>query len=154
MTTGMAILVLTAFLASAVEAVEALTVVLAVGITRGWRSSLIGAGTATLALAGVIAALGLALSLMPIDILRVIVGTLLLVFGLQWLRKAILRFWYDFMVGDDWMIAAGVLMALVLSAAFARRGLNAWWVMLVTVVVLLAASLRRETRRSRSRSSA
>src|SRR4051794_4421765 len=91
MTTGMAILVLTAFLASAVEAVEALTVVLAVGVTRGWRSSLIGAGTATLALATIIAALGPALSLMPIDILRVIVGTLLLVFGLQWLRKAILR---------------------------------------------------------------
>jgi uncharacterized membrane protein len=91
MTTGMAILVLTAFLASAVEAVEALTVVLAVGVTQGWRSSLIGAGTATLALAAVIVALGPALSLMPIDILRVIVGTLLLVFGLQWLRKAILR---------------------------------------------------------------
>jgi uncharacterized membrane protein len=71
MTTGAAILVLTAFLASAVEAVEALTVVLAVGVTRGWRSSLIGAGTATLALAAVIATLGPALSLMPIDILRV-----------------------------------------------------------------------------------
>ena len=91
MTTGAAILVLTAFLASAVEAVEALTVVLAVGVTRGWRSSLIGAGTATIALTAVIAALGPALSLMPIDALRVIVGTLLLVFGLQWLRKAILR---------------------------------------------------------------
>ena len=91
MTTGAAILVLTAFLASAVEPVEALTVVLAVGVTRGWRSSLTGAGTATLALAAVIATLGPALSLMPIDILRVIVGTLLLVFGLQWLRKAILR---------------------------------------------------------------
>jgi uncharacterized membrane protein len=66
MTTGAAMLVLTAFLASAVEAVEALT-------------------------ATVIVALGPALVLMPIDILRVIVGTLLLVFGLQWLRKAILR---------------------------------------------------------------
>jgi uncharacterized membrane protein len=91
MTTGTTMLTLTAFLASAVEAVEALTVVLAVGVTRGWRSSLIGAGTAALALGAVIAALGPALSLMPIDILRVIVGTLLLVFGLQWLRKAILR---------------------------------------------------------------
>jgi uncharacterized membrane protein len=91
MTTGAAMLILTAFMASAVEAVEALTVVLAVGVTRGWRSSLIGAGTATLALGTVIAALGPALSLMPIDLLRVIVGTLLLVFGLQWLCKAILR---------------------------------------------------------------
>ena len=91
MTTGVVMLVLAAFLASAVEVVEALTVVLAVGVTRGWRSSLIGAGTATLALATVIAACGPALSLMPIDTLRVIVGTLLLIFGLQWLRKAILR---------------------------------------------------------------
>ena len=91
MTTGAVILVFTTFLASAVEAVEALTVVLAVGVTRGWRSSLIGAGTATLALGAVIAAFGPALSLMPMDTLRVVVGTLLLVFGLQWLRKAILR---------------------------------------------------------------
>jgi uncharacterized membrane protein len=91
MTAGAAMLALTAFLASAVEAVEALTVVLAVGVTRGWRSSLIGAGTAILALGAAIAAFGPALSLMPIDTLRVIVGTLLLVFGLQWLRKAILR---------------------------------------------------------------
>ena len=91
MITAAVILVLTAFLASAVEAVEALTVVLAVGVTRGWRSPLIGAGVAALALAVVIAALGPALSLMPIDILRLIVGALLLIFGLQWLRKAILR---------------------------------------------------------------
>jgi hypothetical protein len=62
--------------------------------------------------------------------------------------KHFLRFWYDFMVGDDWRIAAGVLMALILSAALARRGLNAWWVMPVTVVVLLAASLWREVHRS------
>ncbi len=91
MTTSAMMLILAAFLASAVEAVEAFTLVLAVGVTRGWRSSLIGAGTATLALAAVIAAFGPALSLMPIDALRVIVGTLLLIFGLQWLRKAILR---------------------------------------------------------------
>jgi uncharacterized membrane protein len=91
MTTGAVILVLAAFLASAVEAVEALTVVLAVGVTRGWRASLIGAASATLALAAMIAAFGPALSLLPIDVLRVIVGTLLLIFGLQWLRKAILR---------------------------------------------------------------
>jgi uncharacterized membrane protein len=61
MTTGAVILVLSTFLASGVEAVEALTVVLAVGVTRGWRSSLIGAGMATLALAVVIVALGPAL---------------------------------------------------------------------------------------------
>jgi uncharacterized membrane protein len=80
-----------AFLASAVEMVEALTIVLAVGVTRGWRSPLFGVGAATLALAAIVAALGPALQLLPIDVLRLVVGALLLCFGLQWLRKAILR---------------------------------------------------------------
>ncbi len=84
-------LFLAAFLASAVEMVEALTIVLAVGITRGWRSTLIGVGAAGVALAAVVAALGPALTLLPIDVLRLLVGALLLTFGLQWLRKAILR---------------------------------------------------------------
>jgi uncharacterized membrane protein len=84
-------LVLSAFLASAVEMVEALTIVLAAGLARGWRSSLIGVAAATLALAVVVAALGPALTVVPLDALRLVVGFLLLVFGLQWLRKAILR---------------------------------------------------------------
>jgi uncharacterized membrane protein len=84
-------LVVSAFLASAVEMVEALTIVLAVGVTRDWRSSLTGVGAATLALAAIVAALGPALTVIPIDTLRLVVGALLLVFGLQWLRKAILR---------------------------------------------------------------
>ena len=84
-------LVLSAFLASAVEMVEALTIVLAAGVARGWRSSLTGMGAATLVLAVVVAALGPALTVVPIDALRLVVGALLLVFGLQWLRKAILR---------------------------------------------------------------
>src|ERR1700704_5141108 len=71
--------------------VEALTIVLASGLARGWRSSLIGVGAATLALAVVIAALGPALTLIPINALRLVVGGLLLTFGLQWLRKAIPR---------------------------------------------------------------
>jgi len=83
--------VLSAFLASAVETVEALTIVLAMGLTRGWRSTLVGAGAATLALAAIVAALGPALTVIPIQTLRLVVGALLLVFGLQWLRKAILR---------------------------------------------------------------
>jgi uncharacterized membrane protein len=91
MTTSAVILVLATFLASAVEAVEALTLVLAVGVTRGWRSPLIAAGAATLALAAVIAIFGPALTRIPIDVLRLIIGTLLLIFGLQWLRKAMLR---------------------------------------------------------------
>jgi uncharacterized membrane protein len=84
-------LFVTAFLASGVEAVEALTIVLAVGVVRGWRSPLIGVGVAALVLALIVAALGPALGLIPIDTLRLVVGALLLVFGLQWLRKAILR---------------------------------------------------------------
>src|SRR3954452_1302670 len=84
-------LFLSAFLASAVEMVEALTIVLAVGVTRGWRSTLVGVAAALLALAALVGLLGPAISRVPIDTLRVIVGALLLVFGLQWLRKAILR---------------------------------------------------------------
>lgn len=84
-------LVAAAFLACAVEMVEALTIVLAVGVTRGWRSAIIGTATALGALTIVVAALGPALAVLPIDGLRLFVGGLLLVFGLQWLRKAILR---------------------------------------------------------------
>jgi uncharacterized membrane protein len=86
-----AFLVASAFLASAVEMVEALTIVVAMGSTRDWRSALTGVGAAVVALAAVVAALGPALTLVPIDDLRLVVGALLLVFGLQWLRKAVLR---------------------------------------------------------------
>jgi len=91
MSTGNAFLVLSAFLASAVEMVEALTIVLASALARGWRSSLAGVGAATVALAAITAALGPALTAIPLNALRLAVGALLLVFGLQWLRKAILR---------------------------------------------------------------
>jgi uncharacterized membrane protein len=84
-------LALSVFLACAVEAVEALTIVLAVGVTRGWRSALYGVGAALVVLAALSAGLGPALTALPIGVLRVVVGGLLLVFGLQWLRKAVLR---------------------------------------------------------------
>ena len=71
--------------------VEALTIVLAVGVVRGWRSPLIGVGSAVIVLAAVVGGLGPALQLVPIQGLRLVVGGLLLAFGLQWLRKAILR---------------------------------------------------------------
>ena len=80
-----------AFLASGVEMVEALTIVLAAGVTRGWRSALFGLGAAVVALTAIVAVLGPALTLIPIQALRLVVGALLLAFGLQWLRKAILR---------------------------------------------------------------
>jgi len=85
------LLVLGAFLASAVEMVEALTIVLAVGVTRGWRPAIVGVGAACATLAVLVAALGPALTQIPLSALRVFVGAVLLVFGLQWLRKAILR---------------------------------------------------------------
>jgi uncharacterized membrane protein len=79
------------FVACAVEGVEAVTIVLAAGLTRGWRSALAGVGVALLVLATIVAVLGPALTLIPIAVLRLVVGGLLLAFGLQWLRKAILR---------------------------------------------------------------
>lgn len=83
-------LAISVFVASAVEAVEAVTIVLAMGSTRSWSSALTGAGAACLVLAAVTAGLGPAITSLPINVLRLVVGGLLLVFGLQWLRKAIL----------------------------------------------------------------
>ena len=84
--------VLSSFLASAVEFVEALTVVLAVGVTRQWRSTLLGAGAAVVALIVLVAALGLTIAtLVPIEVLRLVVGAVLIVYGLQWLTRAVLR---------------------------------------------------------------
>jgi uncharacterized membrane protein len=84
-------LALSVFVACAVEAVEALTIVLAVGATRSWSSALAGVAAATVVLAALVGALGPTLTALPIGVLRLVVGALLLVFGLQWLRKAILR---------------------------------------------------------------
>jgi uncharacterized membrane protein len=84
-------LVVSSFLASSVEMVEALTIVLALGVTRGWRSTNIGVLAALVALAVTVAVFGPALVLLPLPILKVVVGSVLLVFGVQWLRKALLR---------------------------------------------------------------
>jgi uncharacterized membrane protein len=84
-------LALSVFLACTVEAVEALTIVLAVGSTRSWRSAFIGVGAGVAVLAIITAILGPAITSLPINVLRIAVGGLLLVFGLGWLRKAILR---------------------------------------------------------------
>lgn len=84
-------LFLAVFLACLVEGVEATTIVLAVGTARDWRSSLLGAGAGLLALGVVTAVLGPAIAALPLNALRLVVGAILLIFGLQWLRKAILR---------------------------------------------------------------
>jgi len=89
--TGDLLLVLGSALASGVEVVEAATIVLALGMSRGWRAPLLGSAAALGVLAVAIAAVGPALERIPIDTLRLVVGTLVLLFGLQWLRKAILR---------------------------------------------------------------
>ncbi len=79
------------FLASFVEVVEAFTIVLAVGLTQGWRPALAGSGLALAVLAGLVLALGPILGLVPLPLLQFAVGVLLILFGMRWLRKAILR---------------------------------------------------------------
>ena len=100
--------ILAAFLASLVEFVEALTVVLAVGSVRGWRGALSGTGAALLVLLVLISVLGTALTCIPLDVIQLAVGALLLLFGMRWLRKAILR-------------AAGVIPLHDEAAAFAKE---------------------------------
>lgn len=90
--TSTTVLLLAVFGASTVEMVEALTIVVAVGVSRGWRSALEGAAAAVVLLAVLVAAVGVPLiHYVPIDALRVVIGGLLLVLGMSWLRKAVLR---------------------------------------------------------------
>jgi len=155
------ILVLSSFLASAVEMVEALTIVLAAGVARGWRSSLIGAGAAAAALAVVVAVLGPALTVIPIDALRLVVGALLLVFGLQWLRKAILRAsgheeragvdWYGFTLSFKGVFLEGLEVAFIVltfgstngNIPLAALGAAVAIVLVAAVGVLVHAPLTR-----------
>ena len=100
--------VLAAFLASLVEFIEALTIVLAVGAMRGWRGALGGTGLALLVLLVLVAVLGPALTRIPLDVVQLGLGTLLLMFGMRWLRKAVLR-------------AAGVIPPHDEEAAYAKQ---------------------------------
>ena len=79
------------FLGSFVEVVEAFTIILAVGLSRSWRPAFIGTGLALAVLAALVVVLGPLLGLVPIELLQFVIGTLLILFGLRWLRKAILR---------------------------------------------------------------
>ena len=85
------LVVLSTFLASGVEWVEALTIVLAVAVVRGWRPALGGAGAAGVALLAIVAVFGTAVSVVPLEWAQGVIGVLLLAFGLRWLRKAVLR---------------------------------------------------------------
>src|SRR2546428_10783701 len=89
--TGLWAVLITTFLASAVEAIEMVTIVVGVGATRGWRSTIIGAASGFGVLAVIVVILGAALSVVPVGPLRLGIGALLLVFGLQWFRKGIMR---------------------------------------------------------------
>jgi uncharacterized membrane protein len=82
---------LTTFLTSAVEAIEMVTIVIGVGATRGWRSTVLGTVAGFVVLIAVVVVLGAALTAIPIGVLRFIIGTLLLVFGVQWFRKGVVR---------------------------------------------------------------
>jgi uncharacterized membrane protein len=106
--TSLAPTVLASFMASMVEFVEALTIVLAVGIVRGWRSALLGTAAALAVLVALVLLLGPALARIPLPVVQLVVGTLLLMFGLRWLRKAVLR-------------AAGVLALHDEAKAFAEE---------------------------------
>jgi len=121
------VLFLTVFVACAVEAVEALTIVLAAGLTREWRSTFQGMAAALGVLAVTVAVLGPALTLVPLTGLRLAVGALLAVFGLQWLRKAILRASGYKDLHDEGAIYARQVAAARAAASGGRRGVRDWY---------------------------
>src|SRR5260221_12011939 len=122
--------IMAAFLASLVEFVEALTVVLAVATVRGWRPALTGTGLGLGALALLVMVLGPALARIPLELVQLVVGVLLVLFGLRWLRKAILR-------------AAGIIALHDEEAAFAaetatlRQGVDAVGIATAFKIVML-----------------
>lgn len=120
-------LFLAVFLACVVEAVEAVTIVLAAGTARDWRSALTGVAAGLVTLAVIVAALGPALSLIPLGGLRLFVGGLLLVFGLQWLRKAILRASGFKALHDETLIYARALATADATDSGRRGGVADWY---------------------------
>jgi uncharacterized membrane protein len=120
-------LILTVFVACAVEAVEALTIVLAAGLTREWRSTFQGIGAALVVLAAVVAVLGPALTLIPLSGLRLVVGALLAIFGLMWLRKAILRASGHKALHDEASAYLREVAAAEAAERRSRRGVHDWY---------------------------
>jgi uncharacterized membrane protein len=114
-----------AFLASLVEFVEALTIVLAVGTVRGWRPALIGAGAGMAVLAALVMVLGPTLGIIPIAYLQVVVGALLLLFGLSWLRKAVLRAAGLVPLRDE--LKAFAKETEIMTATLRQDGPPPWW---------------------------
>jgi uncharacterized membrane protein len=120
-------LILTVFVACAVEAVEALTIVLAAGITREWKSTFQGMAAALVVLAVVTAAVGPAISSLPLTALRLIVGALLAIFGLQWLRKGVLRATGYKALHDEASAYLREVAAAKEAAKESRRGISDWY---------------------------
>ena len=120
-------LILTVFVACAVEATEALTIVLASGLTREWRSTFQGMAVALVVLAVVVAAVGPALTLVPLASLRLVVGALLAIFGVQWLRKAILRATGYKSLHDEAGAYQREVAAAKAAAVTSRRGVGDWY---------------------------
>jgi uncharacterized membrane protein len=120
----------TAFLASVVEVVEAFTIILAVGTIRGWRPALTGALSGFVALTAIVVLLGPALGRVPIEWLQLVIGILLLLFGLRWLRKAILRYAGIIPLHDETAAFAAETAQLKKAAWQQSSGLN--WIAGVT----------------------
>jgi uncharacterized membrane protein len=120
-------LILTVFVACAVEAIEALTIVLAAGLTRQWRSTFQGMAAALVALAAVVAVLGPTITLLPLSALRLVVGALLAIFGLQWLRKAILRATGHKALHDEASAYLREVAAAKAAPTESRRGIRDWY---------------------------
>jgi uncharacterized membrane protein len=120
-------LVLTVFVACAVEAIEALTIVLAAGLTRQWRSTFQGMAAALLVLAAIVGALGPTITLLPLTALRLVVGALLAIFGLQWLRKAILRAAGYKALHDEASAYLREVAAAKAAPVSSRRGVSDWY---------------------------
>lgn len=120
-------LILTVFVACTVEAVEALTIVLATGITREWRSTFQGMAAALVALAVITAAIGPAINSLPLTGLRLVVGALLAIFGLQWLRKAVLRATGYKALHDEASAYLREVAAAEAATKEAKRGVSDWY---------------------------
>jgi uncharacterized membrane protein len=120
-------LILTVFIACVVEAVEALTIVLATGLTREWRSTFQGMAAALVALAVITAAVGPAINELPLTALRVVVGALLAIFGLQWLRKAVLRATGYKALHDEASAYLREVAAAEAAGKQAKRGVSDWY---------------------------
>jgi uncharacterized membrane protein len=120
-------LILTVFVACAVEAIEALTIVLAAGITREWKSTFQGMAVALVVLAVITAAVGPAITYLPLTALRLVIGALLAIFGLQWLRKAVLRATGYKALHDEASAYLREVTAAKTAAKESRRGVNDWY---------------------------